>query len=258
MASNAHEWPLYFLPARQLPNGRYVAGHAWRAAARSTPFYLKTRVTLQDWKISLHGPDERYPNGPLFKYGPDKSFTPSEKDRGSVTTKWGDVTRDELRFQGERITPTARRVVRLRWSWELFQNGAHTEDASKRIGPKHQGAKILKAPDAPNALDVDFFLSEHKPYWPNKKEIERKDAGMGPLCNTAGQYLTAVVMHHSLIRHPSPEVGQKPFKLPTRISDRVRGASAVVHPDGYLFYEEVWMPREYIEALGAVRDKNAG
>ena len=258
MTPKTEEWPIYFLPARKMKNGRYISGHTWRAAARSTSFYLKTRHLMQDWKISLHGPDERHPNGPLFKIGPDSSFTPSDKNRGSITTRWGDVTGDQLRFYGEQVSPTARRVMRLRWSWELFQDGAYTEDASKPVGHKHHGAKILTAPAAPNALDVDFFLSDYQPYWPNEREVRRKDAGLGPLRNTANQYLTAVVMHNSLLRNPSPEPDEKPFQLPPRISQRVRGFNSVIHPDGYLHHEEVWMPRDYIEALGARSHETAG
>lgn len=258
MSTKESEWPIYFVPARTMPGGRYLAGHTWRVAARSTSFYLKNRLLMQDWKISLHGPDDRHPNGPFFKLGPDRSFTPSEKHKGSVTTRWGDVTGDELRFEGEYLTSTVRRVMRLRWSWELFQDGAYTEDASKPIGSKNSGAKLLKAPEFPYALDVDFYLSDREPYWPNKREVMRRDAGMGPLRNSANQYLTAVVMHNSLFRHPSPEPDRLPYKLPTRLSDRVRGCHSVIHPDGYLHHEEVWMPRDYVEALATERNENAG
>jgi hypothetical protein len=257
MAPNTQEWPIYFVPGRETSQGRYILGHTWRVAARSTSFYLKTRHLMQDWKISLHGPDEKHPGGPMLKLGPDRSFTPSEDSQGSVTEIYGDAAGTTLEFEGETVAPGVRRVIRLRWSWEMFQDGAYTEQSPDSI-KRHNGAKLLTAPQPVNALDVDFFLSDDGPYWPNEEEVRRKNAGMGPLQNSAGQFLTAVVMHNSLWKHPSPAPEEAPFSLPTSIRERVRGFHATIHPDGYLHHEEIWWPRVRIDRLAQERDQSAG
>lgn len=52
--------PTYFRVARSHPGNKIVGSYTWRLHAGGTSFYLKLRETLQDYKISIHGPDPRH------------------------------------------------------------------------------------------------------------------------------------------------------------------------------------------------------
>jgi len=71
------------------------------------------------------------------------------------------------------------------------------------------------------AVDVDIYVCAREPFWPNETKARFDEAAFGPLRNAAGQYLTAVAHHRSVLRSPSPEGLIRGY--PESAGDLVRG-----------------------------------
>ncbi|MCK0439391.1 hypothetical protein MUG78_07940 [Gordonia alkaliphila] len=166
----------------------------WRVEARSTSFYIKVmHPGMNDFKISLHGPDDRPQIGPpILKLG----YESTTGQRGSTEDRVvGPDVILPLVFAGQRITPHVRRVIRFNFTSDLFAEDlplGYDVKSSKSVLKSGHHAKWTM----PNAggLHVDVYLSEAgaDPYWPNKEAIKAARAGLGPLVNTAGQSLSLV------------------------------------------------------------------
>ncbi|MCF8611719.1 hypothetical protein L5G28_16355 [Gordonia sp. HY285] len=167
---------------------------AWRIESRSTSFYIKVmHERMNDFKISLHGPDERSGIGPpILKIGRDTS---SKAEPPPESRMLGDGVRLPLEFPGQKVTEHVRRILRFSFASELFSDGlplGYNVDLSKSVSKKGRHSKWTMPEDG--GLHVDVYLAEKgaDPYWPNRKAIEEKKAGIGPLVNSAGQSLTIV------------------------------------------------------------------
>ncbi|GAB3570476.1 hypothetical protein GCM10027445_24070 [Amycolatopsis endophytica] len=143
-----------------------VCSYTYRWWAAGTSFYLKQR-SLDAIKISLHGPDLRHPE-PGFKLGIDSSAQATAHEK--LLWRFDDGAMGW--FPGREIARGVRHVVRIRVPWDTMQAGRR-------------------------AVDFDFFLAEGRPYWPNSRQIRKNRAGLGPLRNSAGQYLTAACYHRT-------------------------------------------------------------
>lgn len=216
----------------------------WRVWAQGTSFYLTTRSTLKEFKISLHGPQRPgYDN--YWKAGYDAGYVKEHGKEGIL--RYASVTMQDdsraLAFTGKSIGTAVRHAVRMRWVGDLFQPGAPTGTPPKRV-KEYSQALVIPAPPVLQVAHLDFFVSQGQPWWPGGKTGRDRDALMGPLRNAADQYLTAVPYREWVIG-PSSEVPDRsdPILLPPKLQDRVRGLSYVRHENGFLEVEERWMPR---------------
>ena len=87
---------------------------------------------------------------------------------------------------------------------------------------------------------VDLFLSTVRPYWPDETKVRSGDAGMGPLGNSAGMYLTAINYQRSLTDQPDP-FGDVRAGAP--LDQSVRGVASKLDPSGFLWVCEKMIPR---------------
>ena len=210
-------------------------GYVWRVWARGTSFYLKPRdVTVGDMKISLHGPDPRHA-APGFKLAIDGAPA-AESDTATVVTPgflpcW---------FPGQEIQPGVRRVATIRTTWDMFGPGVPSGPPVADFGSGLTGA-VLEPPPSGFAADIDLFICDKRPFWPDEAVSRRRNAILGPLVNTAGQYLTGRSVRRSVLSEPTPAHVLAPY--PTSRADTTRGIGAGVDPRGFVWLCEQRMSR---------------
>lgn len=112
----------------------------------------------------------------------------------------------------------------------------------------------LAAPPSGKVAHVDLFLSSVRPYWPNEKKIRADDAGMGPIVNSAGLYLTAVNYQVSSTAEPDP-FGDVSDGEP--IDQCVRGIGERLDPSGFLWICEKMIPRTKVGSTSPPRPSGA-
>ncbi|MCM3331396.1 hypothetical protein [Kocuria palustris] len=221
-----------------------VLGLEWRVWAQRTSFYLATRSTLKELKISLHGP-ERPGYDDYWKAGYDTGYVREHGKEGVLRYASPDMQDDSqpLVFPGQSIGAAVRHAVRMRWTGDLFQRGAPSGTPPKRL-KEYSEAWLLPAPGIFHVSHLDFYVSQGQPWWPGGKNARDRNAMMGPLRNEADQYLTAVHFRGRVIGQFS-EVPDRsdPIALPTRLRERVRGLSYHRHPNGFPQVDERWLPR---------------
>jgi len=215
-----------------------VCGYAWRIGWGRTSFYIKPRyAALGAVKVSLHGPDIRHPR-PGFKVDLDASAISAVRTaEGRFVATEGWLPRW---FLGRSVKPGVVHVVRFRWTWDLFGPGLRS---APRPGPvkSRDFAGLVPPPPVGDAIDVDLFVCEKRPYWPNERQARKDRACLGPLRNEAGHYLTGISVKRSVLLHPTPKVA-----LPQQAqvgSNRVRGVGLAVDEHEVLWVREQWMSK---------------
>ncbi len=183
---------------------RNVMGYCWRLWWARTSFYLKPRyVPLSGLKVSMHGPDARHGGLGGFKVDYDQRALPGARSAGGVAVARHDMLPSW--FAGQPVANgRAVHVARIRHPWLMFNRGAPS--APMPTVPKGDVVgRVIPAPDQMYAVDIDLYVCTRKPFWPNEAEVRAANAALGPLRNEAGQYLTGVVYHRSVLRSPAPE-----------------------------------------------------
>lgn len=216
----------------------HVTSFCYRVWARNTSFYVKTRGVSNNIKISLHGPDPRPEiTEPGFKVAIDGSVAAVAREN----TLWHFEPDAHIGwFPGAAVTDQATHVARIRVPWSSLQLGAPSAprpEVSSRLSLHGK----LQAPQIYSAVDVDLYSSDAgTPYWPDYEQVQRDNAGIGPLTNGAGQFLTAVVTHRSVWRDPATaelDALAKNFGGP-----RKRTLSFNRDDSGFLWIRELVMP----------------
>lgn len=179
-----------------------IAGFAWRVGAGGTSFYLKPQyIAMSAMKISLHGPDERHPGGPFFRFGVDQS---SADQAAAAGGNWWGRPPKPLYFPGRPIKRGVRLAVRFSVGWTMFTTGT----LSAPMPSQSKNSTVHARMDSPRMLraaHTDVYISERgEPYWPNEGAARRANAGMGPIINKAGQILTAVNSQVMIDKEPDP------------------------------------------------------
>lgn len=106
----------------------------------------------------------------------------------------------------------------------------------------------LQAPPEDKVTHVDLYLSRVRPFWRNKDEmkIRAANAGIGPLINDAGMYLTAIVGRYDPTLEPDP-LGDTTEGL--EADQLVRGVGDAVDKTGLLWICEKMIPRAKLVAV---------
>lgn len=267
MPADHREQSMYFTVYRQSP---IMYGFTWKVFTDRTSFYLTSRHALKDWKFSLHGPDpeidavaqDPHHATKKFKWAPVRNADPN--DLGSIAFNEEEVIDGPIYFPGHDIGSGIKHVVRFRWPWWMFiprgVSAAGAGAIKSRERKRLAGASVLPFPTFGEVTDLDLFIADGAPYWPNEEVIKERNAGLPPLQNSAGQWMTAVVTKNLWDDHPTPEgdSARRKIELPTSPTSHVRGLYQVGTPEGYLVVEETWIPQPSVDAAVVMRDENAG
>ncbi len=227
-----------------------VFSYTWRLGAGGTSFYVKPVLpALQQFKISLHGPDPRPGLQPGYKVELDSGASSTTTTDESAILKVGGWPSAGW-FSGLRTRPGVDLVLRLRFTWDLFDRDA-VSAPTPRAPRVRDFAGLLPPPAALHAVDVDVYVCDDSPYWPREAEARLSKACFGPVTNRAGQHLTAVAVHRSLEKSPSPleSIGSDGNPSPVDASDRVRGLGATQDESGFLWVQEMWLSRSVMTTL---------
>lgn len=205
----------------------------WRISTTGTSFYIKAAYErFAEVKVSLHGPHPNH-NDPHFRLGIDRSATEKVEGLGSIFRHQRNLP---LRFPGIQVAPGVRHAVRIRNTWDLFQ--WQSQSAPIHDSVRSRNLYTVGPPPSPLlAKDLDLYISDGRPYWPRPEAVLRDDAGLGPLKNKAGQYLTAVVIHQMTLRHPTPDGARQERQSTAKVVAR-RGFGSCVDENGLLWLVE--------------------
>jgi hypothetical protein len=214
---------------------RPICGYTWRIGWGRTSFYAKARYRpLTSLKISLHGPDKRHAR-PGFKVAIENDALAVAHAAGGTVA--GDVAHEPRWFSGCPGEDGSVHAVRYRWTSDLFEEGDPSAPIPRDIRPTAQGS-VIPLPPPGFSADVDIFVTEGSPYWPNEIQARQDNACLGPLRNEADQYLTGISRRRSVVSVPSPasEIG------PVSPDARVRGVESTIDSEGLLWIIERWLP----------------
>jgi hypothetical protein len=222
-----------------------ICSYAWRVGWGRTSFYLKAQYrALTELKVSLHGPSKEHTK-PGFKVDLDQTATRKAISSGGyfvATPGWLPHW-----FKGHPVEGGATHVVRFRTTWDFFEVGVPSAPSPDDIKPS-DFAYLVPPPPHSSAVDVDIFVSDSGPYWPNERQARLDNACLGPLQNEAHQYLTAVAVRRQIPASPTPPGALAPTSKGP--ADRVRGVGATVDEHGILWICEQWMSRTQLVELG--------
>jgi hypothetical protein len=217
--------------------------YSWGIAPKGTSFYVTPlHPALKEIKLSLHGPDPRHAK-PGYKIEMDQSALGRVEKAGGVLKKTIDWPQKQW-FPGYEIHPGVDLVLRLRFSRDLFEPHAVSAPVPPGLKPGDLG-RLVPPPEPGHATDVDVFVCHKEPYWPNEERARRDNACLGPMVNTAGQYLTAQAVHRSVDTDPSPVHKKAPTPgagIPP-MADQIRGLGAAFDEHQFLWVHEMWLPR---------------
>ena len=149
-----------------------------------------------------------------------------------------------LWFPGHTVSDGISHVLRFRVPWDLLSAGVPTAPLPTELRTGAIGGVV--APPIPlHAVDVDIYVSDRQPYWPNERRARADNACMGPLRNKANQQLTAVAVHRLMLSVPMPSAARGPE--PLAVADRVRGLGTAVDELGFVWVAEQWLSRSDLQ-----------
>ena len=237
-----------FLSARA--DGIGIDGWHWLLETSATSFYIKSmNPAMQGAKVSLHGPDKRYPGQQHFRFDvirtpemavDDKALNRSARAGGRWMTDASDFP---WYFTGRRITENVDHVVRFSVGRDVFSAGAPPAGGSDWPKDKATMRGLLPLPAKGHVVHVDVFLSyggDRGPYWPHPESaIRAQCAGLGYMTNSLGWKLSVVVFDRGAEEEPDP-CGD--LRGDTPIDRCLRGYAMSVDDTGLLWLCEKLVP----------------
>lgn len=187
--------------------------HFWRVWSDRTSFYITARG-LTGHKLSFHGPDEKH-SCSGWKLAPDDS-----RASPGIASLVGPGAHEPQWFEGVKVSSRTHFVFRARFPWTVFEGNLSRGLGASKIKKTMTGA-LIRLPQQFHAVDVDFFVSDQAPYWPDPRQARIDNAKLPPLTNEAGQILTAVAVQRSVAREPHPS--RADLLPPTSSEDSARG-----------------------------------
>jgi hypothetical protein len=216
-----------------------IYSYSWLIEWTTSSFYIKsTYKPLQLMKVSIHGADPKHIDKQHFRLDFDHA-RPATKAANAGGAWTEDGAELPLYFDGQQVTKRAKHIVRFAVGAEMFAAGIPSAPVPK-IKTKATLHAALSAPPPGKVTHLDLFLSTVRPYWPKEKKVKAHDAGMGPIANSAGLYLTAVNYQESASKEPDP-FGDIRGGEP--IDQCVRAIGETVGSAGFLWICEKLIPR---------------
>jgi hypothetical protein len=236
----------YFLSGVQ---NTAICSYTWRIGTRSTSFYAKPLYApLAGFKISLHGPDPRPSLVPGFRFGVDASASSTATSSGGVIVQ-RDLPNGGRWFEGEDVEGEARLALRFRVTADLFDEGAPSAPIPTKKLKANAKGYVMPPPPLGHVNDVEIYVAEGTAYWPNESEARESNACMGPIRNTAGQYLTGLSVRRPVDHPISPPEGMSQSIGPSQES--IRSVNARLDDHEVLWILEEWIPKAFFENLEA-------
>ncbi|SLC59839.1 Uncharacterised protein [Mycobacteroides abscessus subsp. massiliense] len=207
-----------------------IAGYTWLIEWSTTSFYIKSMYKpMRMLKVSIHGPDPKHIGKQHFRL----DFDHPKPAQMAVSAGGGWSTGSlqlPLYFHGRRVNKRTVHIARFSAEWSMYVRGVPSAPMpSKR--PKATLHALVAAPAVGKVTHVDVFLSNVRPYWGKETKARVQDAGMGPIVNSAGMYLTAVNYQRPVEDQPDP-FGDVRDGVP--LDDCVRGIGERLDPSGFL------------------------
>lgn len=222
----------------------------WLIEASRSSFYIKSmNRALQGAKVTLHGPDGRYPGQEHFRFDLIRTAE-MQVDRRSQNRSAGaggrwltDPGQLPRYFTGRPVNDNVDHVVRFSAGHDLFVAGAPPAGGSDWPKEKATMRGLLPLPTEGHVVHVDVFLSrepDHGPYWPQKEAVIRAQrSGVGFMTNSLGWKLSVVVNRRPVEREPDP-CGD--YRGDTPVAECFRGYVATVDEAGLLWLCEKLIP----------------
>jgi hypothetical protein len=214
-------------------------GFHWLIEWSTTSFYIKClHPGLQAAKVSLHGPDPQH-SRPHLRY--DLERDQALVDRATrAGGRWSpNSDPPPYYFTGRQVNDHAAHIVRFSGAWDSFVQGAPGPGNSRGPRQKSTFRALVRAPERDHVAHVDVYLSFGDPYWPNEEAAREASAGMGPITNSIGMTLTAVVVHRPAALDPDP-FGD--LRGDTPLNQCTRSLSAAVDETSLLWLCEKVVP----------------
>jgi hypothetical protein len=219
-----------------------IAGYTWLIEWTATSFYIKsTYKPLQMAKISLHGPDPKHIGKQHFRLDFDHPG-PAAKAVNAGGGWSTDALQLPLYFKGRQVNKRTVHIVRFSAESGMYEKCIPTAP-NPVVKQKATLHAIVAAPPPGKVTHVDVFLSNVRPYWENETKARKLDAGMGPIVNSAGMFLTAINYQRPASDQPDP-FGDIRGGVP--LDQCVRGIAQRLDPSGFLWVCEKMIPRSAV------------
>lgn len=232
-------------------DGTAIDSWHWLVESTPTSFYIKSmNPAMQGAKVSIHGPDDRYPDSNrYFRF--DLIRTPElEVDQRSADSaaraggRWlTDTSELPLVFEGQQINKDACRLVRFSVGHDAFVAGAPAAGGSKWPKAKASMRGFVPVPAEGRVRHVDVFLSfSGEPYWPEDKEkLRAARAGMGFIRNSLDWCLSVVSYNRPATDDSDP---CRDLRGEVPVDQCFRGLAVGVDETGFLWLCEALIPRD--------------
>ncbi len=219
-------------------------GYTWLLEWSTESFYLKSTFTpLQSMKVSIHGPNAEHPDTYLYKAGPEHEKVLAKAVRAGAGWRVGPNVKLPLIFPGRRVNRTTEHLIRYSVAWDMFCSQVPSAPLPTMKQKATLGARLAPPPLLRRVL-VDVYVSHgRRPYWPDEKTLRSRNAGLGPITNSAGMHLTAVSRRAKMDEDPDP-CGDLRGDAP--LTECVRGMVHEVDPSGFLWMCEKLYPRSVL------------
>jgi hypothetical protein len=220
-------------------------GNIWRITAQSTDFYVKALRIQKVFHLSVHGPNNRHPDGHRFHVKIDSDAANRLKARGDFLMHT--IPADGVPFDGRPVGSDAYHVARIRWHEEL-QRPEFRQAATYGPLPDttniRAAARTVPSLRVGQAADIDLIVSYGEPCWPDaEKTLQDNSRVQPPVRNDAGMWLTAT----SYLRpDATPDELRPPLPEPGDVPRRFLGAGPI---DNIYWLAESITSQRYIDAL---------
>jgi hypothetical protein len=208
-----------------------IASYVWQMWWSRRDFYLvPTYAPISGIKVSLHGANDEH-SEPFYRIGRDhRALEKALEADGIVHAPARDVT-----FKGQIVQPGVRHVITMRWTPSLFKAGMPSGPRPQDIKPGRV-AHVLAPPSRGFSTDIEIYICQDRPWWPNEAQARADNACIGPLGNQADEYLTALSIRRRKGVNAPPSSAWWP--QPLNRADRVRGIGAAVDDKDVLWVVE--------------------
>jgi hypothetical protein len=201
---------------------------------------------LQGAKVSIHGPDDRYPGLSHNRYDvirtPDLEVDQRAADRATRDGgRWlTDPSQLPIIFEGRQINDQTAHIVRFGAGHDAFAAGAPAAGGSDWPKEKADMRGIVPVPTEGQVRHIDVYLSYNgEPYWPDEEAIRAAQAGVGFVRNSLDWCLSAVIATRPATDENDPSGG---LRGETPVDQCLRGIATGVDETGFLWLCETLVP----------------
>lgn len=169
-----------------------ILSAAWNIRSHRTSFYLSPLgVGATPLKLSLHGADERpHTSEPGFKLDVVRENLGKAAAQGSriidasgYLPQW---------FTGREVEAGVRHALRFLYRPALFAEGTPSASVPQPTTSSTIHSRFAAPVEDDEAVYIDVYVSQGKPFWENVDETRAANAGVGPIVNTNREYLTVI------------------------------------------------------------------